>query len=200
MVEVHILYGEDFVKFFEEHGIIPEEYITTEQFDTESEARAFLRGVNQSRDQSSYIIITDYNKDVLQEFVGMKGYFNVHTGLTYQITDIDGEAMPDMEQESVHLNDIEIPDWWLSLTDEDYKLICKYHPPLAQYTKGDMYNFCDHANNILIEDISDKTAAVPDNAAVLWLQSGTIEPYQDNEDFIHNVIEEPDTILFIQRG
>lgn len=128
---LHIVYGEDFVSFYEEHNLIPEEYATEESFDTEIEKDAFMRGVTQSRDTTSYSFVTDYENHVLHELSGMRGYFNIGTGNTYQIEDVLGEPMPDMTQEPVHLNDIEISDWWLSLTDEDWELINKYDTKYA---------------------------------------------------------------------
>lgn len=159
-IKVHVVFGEDKSKSYGEIGLIAANFIEIQEFNTQAEADAYTKGLEDSNGWMDYAVIVNPETESLYEFQGMKGYFNPQTGMTYQKNDVCDT--PAWEIEPVNLDDIEVPDWWLSLTDDDYQLICKYYAPLKFYTKELIYWAFNTRTVYRIEQIAEPTNNLKD--------------------------------------
>lgn len=188
-------YSEENEDFYSDHNVLPESAVQEFTFYTQAEASAFIDGVNETSGYLEHVFVQP--KDILKEFQAFDGFINTYDGLTYQWGKDD---MPDMEQEPVHLNDIEISDWWLSLTQADWELICEYADGLKGYNSKIISMLYDDKQEqgipFGIEQIVSKQDGIPDNCMIYMLGNGHTEPYQDNEEFISNIVNKDTTILY----
>ena len=116
--QVHVVFGSDNASLYQDHTLAVRDAVSTFTFKTKGEKDSFLLALAQMPVDNMYAVIEDIDTQVLDRLSGMKGFINISNGNTYQEDPVDNSTfhvVPDMDEEPVHLNDIEVSDWWLSL-------------------------------------------------------------------------------------
>lgn len=194
-VTILVAWGSEKESRYSTIDAIPESEIVRKTFATQAEATAYMQGVEDMDGWQDYAVVQE--DELLYPFTGMRGYFNPATGLTYQMDKQHGEDVADIHNEPIHLDYIETSDWWLSLSDEDWKLICQYHPPLSNYTKNNMCDMYEDGFDIEIKNIVSRQEPIPENCMVYITGTCRSTPYQNKPHFIENVVNQPDCILYV---